>query len=358
MVLELKEFLSNSDQEYILDHPDFKLEDLCSIDLICDESCLCDTYNSFGVGSLEVFSDIFDRELLDDSAESLDKEEIIKERCNYLRKCGVYIPEKVDAFLLNQIMEENKKLLPSLETILKIQKARWKYEDLYIKEATANMIIESDKDIIIVDDVEDMFDISVGSYCSFLPLSLDCDYDITIFINPINSYQLIDMDHLIDHELRHAIESNLYMQRVLTNKCGNKIVYYDVNNEYSDAEHFRMFNEIYTDKLTSMSCMDRWGNGEFIFSPMVYNEDYFGWCHVGSGYAEWFDNLDILLGDYSEYVFATRMDETNERFYKLLSFEEWLDVDELICDDSVEAREKLKTYSKKIGENIKKIDKF
>ena len=355
MVLELKDFLSISDQEYILNNPDFKLEDLNSIDLIVDDDCLGDTYNSFGVGSLEVFSDIFDRELLDDNADNYDKEAIIEERCNYLRGCGVCVPGNANIFLLNKIMEENKELLPSLETILKIQETRSKYEDLYVKEAVVNMIIESDKDTIIVDDVEDMFDVASGSYCSFFPLSLDCDYDITIFINPMCSYQLIDLDHIIDHELRHAIESNLYMERVLTSKCGNKIAYYDANNEYSDIEHFRMFNEVCTDKLTLMSCKDRWNNGEFIFSPMVYNEEYFGFCDVGSGYAEWFDNLDILLGEYSEHVFATRMEETNERFYKLLSFEEWLDVDKLICDDSLEAREKLKVYSKKLGENIKKI---
>ena len=355
MVLELKDFLSISDQEYILNNPDFKLEDLNSIDLIVDDDCLGDTYNSFGVGSLEVFSDIFDRELLDDNADNYDKEAIIEERCNYLRGCGVCVPGNANIFLLNKIMEENKELLPSLETILKIQETRSKYEDLYVKEAVVNMIIESDKDTIIVDDVEDMFDVASGSYCSFFPLSLDCDYDITIFINPMCSYQLIDLDHIIDHELRHAIESNLYMERVLTSKCGNKIAYYDANNEYSDIEHFRMFNEVCTDKLTLMSCKDRWNNGEFIFSPMVYNEEYFGFCDVGSGYAEWFDNLDILLGEYSEHVFATRMEETNERFYKLLSFEEWLDVDKLICDDSLEAREKLKVYSKKLGENIKKV---
>lgn len=345
MIMDLIDILPNEIQNIIIDNPDYDLETLPGGELLFDFDSLGNTIDIFGPGILESFSKECDLFLKEDFSE---ENPIVDCRLNYFKRQGINFSKKYFMENMEEVLEKYKDVLPSSSVIERVTKAREKYEMLYRKEATLNMVLEGDISDLEYEDIEIMFEVTTSGYHK-------SEYDgdgirSTVFINPLQTYQGAEMDHLIDHELRHVIEFNYFINGyTIEYKCGNAVSL--LTDEGLTDKYFGELNEAYTDKLSIEACEKRWNEGKYIFAPKVYLEERFGDDYLLSGYLEWIPNLEKVISNHEEIITKTRMDYTNSRFYKVLSFEDWERINELIIEDNV--KDELEEFALKLKRKIK-----
>lgn len=346
MTEELIDLLPENTQKIILNDLEYELENLPGGELLFDLDSLGNTIDIFGPGLLESFSKESDLFLKEDFSE---ENPIIDLRLQYFKRQGICFSKKYFVDNMEEILEKYKDIIPSPLVTARVTKVREKYEMLYSKEATENMVLEGDISDLEYEDIEIMFDIMTGGYHK-------SEYDgdgirSIIFINPLQTYQGTEMDHLIDHELRHVIEFNYFINGdTIEYKCGNAISV--LTDEGITDKHFIEFNEAYTDKLSIEACEKRWSEGKYIFAPKIYLEEKFGDDYVISGYIDWLPNLKQVIADCEDIITKTRMDYTNSRLYKLLSFDELKRINELITAENVS--DELESFSLKLKQRIKR----
>lgn len=345
MVMDLIDILPNETQKIIMDNPDCDLESLPGGELLLDLATLGNTVDIFGPGLIESFSTESDLFLKEEFSED---NPIIDCRLEYFKRQGIYFSKKYFIYNMDEILEKYKDIIPSSLTTERITKVREKYEMLYSKKAAENMVLEGEGSDLEYEDIEIMFEVTTSGYHK-------SEYDGSgirsiVFINPLQTYQGAEMDHLIDHELRHVIEFNYLINGdMIEYKCGNAIN--KLTEEGIIDRQFIEFNEAYTDKLSIEACEKRWSEGKYIFAPKVYSEERFGDDYLLSGYLEWIPNLEKIISGYEDIITKTRMDYTNSRFYKLLSFEDWQRINKIITEENVD--DELESYSLKLKRHMK-----
>lgn len=344
MIEELIDLLPIGTQKTIMSDS-YELDNLIGGELLLDLDSLGNTMDIFGPGLLESFSYESNLFLEQDFSE---ENPIVDCRLNYLKRQGISFSKECLMKNMEEILEKYKEVLPSSSITKRITKTREKYEMLYSKKAALNMVLEGDISDLEYEDIEIMFEVTTSGYHK-------SEYDgdgvrSIIFINPLQTYQGAEMDHLIDHELRHVIEFNYFINgNTIEYKCGNAIS--QLTDEGLTDQYFTELNEAYTDKLSIESCEKRWHEGKYIFAPKVYLEERFGNDYLLSGYLEWIPNLESIISDYEDVITKTRMDYTNSRFYKLLPSEDWKRINELIVEENV--NDELEIFSLKLKRKIK-----
>jgi len=348
MVMDLADLLPSETQAFIEDNPDFELEKLYGGNLLFDLNSLKDTVDIFGPGLLETFSYECDLVLKDDFSED---NPIIDCRLEYFQRQGICFSKKYFFDNMDEILNKYKYILPSSEVTKRITEIRERYEILYAKEAALNMVLEGDISGLNIEDIELMFDIETGGYHM-------SEYDgdgakSFVFVNPLHSYHGEELDHLIDHEIRHIIEFNYLINgNTIEYKIGNAVSSVDEGG-FTD-KHFTEFNEAYTDILSIRACEKRWNEGQYIFAPKIYLPEKFGTDFILDGYSDWFCNLEKIISGCEEKLTKTRMDYTNSRFYKFLSFEDWQRVNDLITEESEDVSRELEKFASKIKRKLKR----
>lgn len=348
MIKELNDLLPLETQKIITDNPDYEIENLPGAELLLDFDTFGNTVDIFGPGLLEAFSHECDLFLVQDFSED---NLVINCRMEYFNRQGIYFSKQYFMENMDTILKKYKNVLPPCSVTKRITKVREKYEMLYSSEAVKNMVFEGDISDLEYEDIELMFDVTTGAYHK-------SEYDgndikSIVFINPLQTYQGTEMDHLIDHELRHVIEFNYFINGdTVEYKCGNSVQ--KLTDDGFSEKQFTEFNEAYTDKLSIEACEKRWNEGKYIFAPKIYLEEKFGNDYVLSGYIDWLPNLQVLIDGCGDIITKTRMEYTNSRFYRLLSFEDWQKVNELITAEQEDVSVELKKISSKIKRKIKR----
>jgi len=346
MIKELIDLLPENTQKIILTDFEYELDDLPGGELLFDFDSLGNTIDIFGPGLLESFSKESDLFLKGNFSEN---NPIIDLRLEYFKRQGIIFSMKYFIDNMNKILEKYKDILPSTLVTERVTKVREKYEMLYSKEAAENMVFEGDVSDLEYEDIEIMFDVMTGGYQK-------SEYDgdgirSIVFINPLQTYQGTEMDYLVDHELRHVIEFNYLINgNIVEYKCGNSIN--ALTDEGITDKHFVEFNEVYTDKLSIEACEKRWDEGKYIFAPKIYLEEKFGDDYLISGYMDWLPNLKQVVSGCEDVITKTRMDYTNSRLYKLLSFDDLKRINELIVKENVS--DELGSFSLKLKQRLKR----
>jgi len=274
---------------------------------------------------------------------------IIDYRLEYFKRQGINFPKKYFMDNMDEILNKYKGILPSSEVTKRITEIREKYEMSYIKEAALNRVLEGDVSSLDAGDMDEMFNIDTGGYHM-------SEYDgdgakSFVFVNPLHSYHGEELDHLIDHEIRHIIEFNYLVHgNTIEYKVGNAVS--RIDEDGLTNKQFTEFNEAYTDILSVQACEKRWRKGQYIFAPKVYLAERFGNDFTSDGYSDWFYNLEKIISGCEDIMNEMRMDYTNSRFYKLLSFEEWQIVNDLISGEGVS--EELEKFGAKIKRKLKR----
>lgn len=300
-LIELVSILPESDKKIIEENPDFDIEDISASELIFDvsqkDSPMCD----FGEGMLE-------------------SDSLLKEKCS--------------------------------EVYNKIMDALGKFETEYIERASEYIVIDGDTSDLWADDLEDMFDYTLGGFCGYY--YDENSYRDFVLINLYSSYMGVDIDNTIDHEIRHAIERVTETSADIKEMCGNRFSL--ASGDYQII-YLENFNEAYTDFLSASACNRRWRCGDYIFSPQVYVDEEFGMDEdLGSTYSDWFSNLDIIISGYEDIIKESRMQSNNDLLYKLLPLKDWDRVDDLLPMDTLEAKAELRGFAKQMKNNVKHLN--
>lgn len=299
-LIQLLPILPEVDRKIIEENPNFNIEDIMTAELIFDVSAKNNPMCDFGEGMLE-------------------SDSLLKEKCR-----DIY----------DRIMD-----------------VLGKFEDLYIEEASKYMMLDGDIKNLWADELDSLFDYECGGYFSFY---YDDAYKHFIMINLYASYIGMDIDSIIDHEIRHAIESTIKVDEDITQMSGNRFSIID--GDYM-CVYLENFNEAYTDFLSIEACKRRWERGEYIFSPQVYSKEMFGSDEeIGTEYSKWFSNLDIIISGYEDIIRESRMQPNNDLLYELLPLDDWDKIDELLPLDTEETKEELRGFAKKMKMNVKHLN--
>lgn len=161
---------------------------------------------------------------------------------------------------LQNTEKQDKKAIPGIkkdlltrEKLEEIRKTILKYDNILTNRIAESYILQSTKEN---PELSKEILNSSDSICN-----IEKDKDIDIYLNIFSDFHLIDV--IIDHEIRHAIESNIETtDEIEIIKSGSEVSY--IKNDKEIENHNKYFNELVTQALSVESASERWKNGKCI----------------------------------------------------------------------------------------------
>lgn len=357
---ECKVFLSDEDRTLFCKDLNINVKDLKSLDFLCDREGLFGnnafkTDMPFEPGLLEYFLPEYSI-ILKESGEQEKKELIIAKRVEYLRRKGVDIStlsiSQEDLFLkdwsqIPGIME----VLPKQVMIEKLKDVREKYQLQCMKRLAPLYVINNyqfKENALNSKEIRRILFLNTGEYvCRCITDNGDVQ-DLTVFISPLDgNYKVLDVT--LDHEIRHGLEYSaemIFMPYGIGGlkegtplemlKAGLNFCFY-IDGDRVGHSNLRI-NEIMTQKLSLASTKERYESGIYILTDPEYAT-----LSYTSNYDQFIPNFDyIFTPEMQDLLLKSRLcTKAYFPIYSLVPQEVLTQIDEVIMDNSPEAKEKL-----------------
>ncbi len=358
---ECKVFLSEEDKELIREKKGIQLRDLKSIDFICDRDTLFgekafNTELPFEPGLLEYFLPEYS-ERLKNSDNDEEKENILFKRLEYLRRIGLNLEELSLSkdILLNEDWYEIYGIgeyLPKKIVLEKLKDIREKYQMQCMKSLAPLYVInkyEFKEDALDNKAIIRLLFLNKPEYvCRCITDKGDVK-DLTVLISPLDgNYKVLDVT--LDHEIRHGLE---YSAEMITMdydfasiqagtdiellKAGLNFSFY-IDGDSIGHSNLRI-NEIMTQKLSLESTRDRYERGIYILT-----DSSFATLKYTSNYDFFIPNFDFVFNEEMQNLLLQSKLSRKDSFpiYSAIPQEVLTQIDEVIMDNSPEAKERLR----------------
>lgn len=357
---ECKVFLSDEDRTLFCEDLNINIKDLKSLDFLCDREGLFGnnafkTDMPFEPGLLEYFLPEYST-ILRENGKQEKKEFILAKRVEYLRRKGIVISSlsisQEDLFLkdwsqIPGIME----VLPKQVMIKKLKDVREKYQLQCMKKLAPLYVINDyqfKENALNSKEIRRILFLNTGEYVCRCITDNGNVQDLTVFISPLDgNYRALDV--ILDHEIRHGLE---YSTEVISMpygiggvkegaplemlKAGLNFSFY-VDGDRVGHSNLRI-NEIMTQKLSLASTKDRYERGIYILTDP---ED--ATLSYTSNYDSYISNFDyIFTPEMQDLLLKSRLcTKAYFPIYSIVPQELLTQIDEVIMDNSPEAKEKL-----------------
>lgn len=359
-VSESKTLLSEGDKNLIRIEPNIDLKELKSVDFICDrESIYGDTAFKtempFEPGLLEYFLPNYSA-ILGGAAKMEDKELIIAKRLEYLKRVGVDITsigvsqEELfikDWYQIPGIVEN----IPKCSMIERLKETREKYQLQCLKKLAPLYVINNyqfKENALDSKEIRRILFLNTGEYVCRCVTDNGNVQDLTVFISPLDgNYKVLDVT--LDHEIRHGIEYSAEIIHLPYGiggiekgaplemlKAGLNFSFY-IDGDRAGHSNLRI-NEVMIQKLSLESTKDRYDRGIYILTD---SEDAV--LKYTSNYDAYIPNFDFVFTPEMQKLLLKSRLTRKEIFpiYSMIPQEVLTEIDNVIMDNSPEAREEL-----------------